>query len=538
MAAHRNHIFFTPSDIAILKEVGGKIYDPSDANDTALSEQIKVEAWGKTLYWHDLVLNYLPGFKGETTTRWHNRGLTFSYYTWTRIYKIGDEGKGIFFTVGIDGPSEALVYKLDYKHKGTSSMNNYQKDICETLIKKSSASWKQIDANDLAKYNWEKLVCKTVDFIKKYESLYDDVINEVWHSNPKRLARIAYNEESWQRPSGRYGKSKSKNSHEGKYGYGNEEWLFDKEKLINGYHYAFLEPIYKYYNLYKKKKFDITLYTVDADTSTRYWVGEIKNLEVISDDEAVEVWEYYGKKGWLASMKDDIKVVNGKLNNFPNKDAIQMFNVRFKPLDGILYNSPIEVSVNNPLYKINRYVLLNNETQYDMVDFEADTFDFTNHKSPLPSENSGSPQKKKYSRPPKMVEMHFLHKEISNKLHRHFAKIYGIDKVKTNVPAGYGCNEVDMIIERNDKEIKGLIYYEIKTYDSLRLSIREALGQILEYAMWPNKNRAAKFVIVTQPCPSEEKIIKQYLNNLRKNLNINLYYQSFDPKTKILSSEI
>ena len=84
MAAHRNHIFFTPSDIAILKEVGGKIYDPSDANDTALSEQIKVEAWGKTLYWHDLVLNYLPGFKGETTTRWHNRGLTFSYYTWTR----------------------------------------------------------------------------------------------------------------------------------------------------------------------------------------------------------------------------------------------------------------------------------------------------------------------------------------------------------------------------------------------------------------------------------------------------------------------
>lgn len=534
----RNHNFFTVADIALLKKAGGKSYDPTDINDTVLSEQIKAEPWDKTLHWHDLVLKLLPGFKGETTTRWHNRGKSFSHYTWTRIYKIGHEGKGVFFTVGVDGPSNGLVYKLDYKHEGASNMGGYQKEVCEAMIKKSPASWVQVNAGDLSKYDWKKLANETVDFITKYESLYDDVINEVWYSNQKRLARIAYNEEGWQRPSGQYGKSKSKNSHEGQYGYGNEEWFFDKERLKDGYHYAFLEPIYKYYDLYKGKTFDITLSTVDADTSERYWVGEIKNLEVIREDDSKKAWAYYDKQGWLLSMKEEIKTAGGKLNNFPNKDTIKHFNIRFKPLEGALYDSPIEVPANNPLYKINRYVLLNNENHYETVDFTVDTFDFANHNCSIPPENTGALQKKQYNRPPKVVEMHFLHKEISNKLHRHFAKIYGKDKVKTNVRAGYGCNEVDIIIERNDNGINGLVYYEIKTYDSLRLSIREALGQILEYAMWSDKNRAAKFVIVTQPCLTEENVAKQYLNNLRKNLKINLYYQSFDTETRLLSDEI
>jgi hypothetical protein len=534
--AARNSNFFTASDIILIRDAAGKSYDLTDIADVVLSDQVKAEPWGKTLHWHDLVLAQLPGFKGETSTRWHNRGQSFSKYTWTRIYKEGDEGKDIFFTLGIDGPSELLVYKLDYKQEGASRLNDYQKEVCEELIKSSPARWVEIAINDLPEYNWNRLVDETVAFIKKYERLYDNTVNEVWNPNQKRLARIAYNEESWQRPSGYYGKSKSKDSHECKYGYGNEEWLFDKEKIINGYHYAFLEPIYKYYDLYKGQKFDITLYTVDADTSRRYWVGEIKDLEVINEEEARYVWGQYEKKEWLISMKDEIKAVGGKLYNFPSKDAVQLFNVRFKPSDGMLYDAAIEVPPDNPLFKINRYVLLNNEKKYNTVNFTTDTFDFANTNSPLPSEQNSS--KKQYERPPRVVEMKFLHKEISDKLHRHFAKIYGLDKVKTNVRSGYGCNEVDMIIERNDEKIKGYVYYEIKTYDSLRLSIREALGQILEYAMWPDKNRATKFVIVTQPCPNEVDTAKKYFENLRKSLKINICYQSFDTTTGDLSDEM
>lgn len=534
----RNSNFFTISDILLLKNSGGKSYDPVDIKDTILSNQIKAEAWGKTLHWHDLVLAHLPGFKGKITTRWHNRGQSFAYYTWTRIYKEGDEDKGIFFTLGIDGPSESLVYKLDYKNEGASRMGGYQKELCEAMIKSSPAKRADVTINDLPQYDWEKLVNETVAFIRKNEDLYDDTVNEVWNANQKRLARIAYNEEGWQRPSGPYGKSKSKDSHEGKYGFGNEEWLFDKERLIDGYHYAFLEPIYKYYDRYKGRKFYITLYTIDADSRRRYWVGEIKDLEVISKEEAMLVWDHYEKKGWLSSMQDEIKIVGGRLDNFQNKNVFQLFNVRFKASNGMLYDTPIEVSADNPIFKINRYVLLNNEKQYNTDDLTTDTFDFSNAPNSLPQEQNDNSSKKQYERPPKVVEMKFMHREISDKLHRYFAKIYGLDKVKTNVPAGYGCNEVDMIIERNDSEINGYVYYEIKTYDSLRLSIREALGQILEYAMWPDKSHAAKFVIITQPCPNEVDKARKYFENLRKTLNINIYYQSFDTTMGVLSSEM
>jgi hypothetical protein len=542
--AVRNTNFFTALDITFFSEIGGQPYDSSNINDRISSDRVKQELWGKTLYWHDMVLQKLPDFEGESIVRWNDvsrrKGSIFRSYTWTRIFKKGDKGKDIFFTVGIDGKAKALVYKLDYKYEGKDSINGLQQEVCEKMIKASPASWKQINIDNLSKYDWEKLVDETVAFIRQYEDLYDDTINEVWNTNQKRLARITYNEEGWQRPSGKYGKSKSEDSYEGKYGYGNEEWLFDKEKLIDDYHYASLEPILKHYNLYagKAQKFDITLYTVDADTSRRYWVGEIKDLEVINEQDATRVWKYYAEKGWLASMQRDIKAAGGKVNNFRKENALEFFNVRFKASDAMLYDAPIEVPANNPLFKTNRYVLLNNEKQYNTVDFNADTFDFASANNSLPPERSSAPSKKQYERPPKVVEMKFLHREISDKLHQHFAEIYGQNKVKTNVRAGYGCNEVDMIIDRNDAEIKGYVYYEIKTYDSLRLSIREALGQILEYAMWPDKNHAAKFVIVTQPCPNEENKAKIYFENLRKILKIKIFYQSFDSTTGVLSEEM
>ena len=62
-------------------------------------------------------------------------------------------------------------------------------------------------------------------------------------ANERRMARICWNDNGWVFPSGRLGKSKDKKSHEGKYGYGHEEWLMDTSKLINGYNYGFLEPI-------------------------------------------------------------------------------------------------------------------------------------------------------------------------------------------------------------------------------------------------------------------------------------------------------
>lgn len=58
-----------------------------------------------------------------------------------------------------------------------------------------------------------------------------------------KISKICWNSEGWKFPSGSKGKSVVSESYETKYGFGHEEWLFDKSRMIDGYHYAFLQPL-------------------------------------------------------------------------------------------------------------------------------------------------------------------------------------------------------------------------------------------------------------------------------------------------------
>lgn len=69
------------------------------------------------------------------------------------------------------------------------------------------------------------------------------------------------------------------------------------------------------------------------------------------------------------------------------------------------------------------------------------------------------------------------------------------------------------------------IYFELKTADTLKLAIRQALGQLLEYNHYPNKNSADKLIIVTELAITQPDI--QYLLGMRSRYNIPVYYQQF-----------
>lgn len=79
------------------------------------------------------------------------------------------------------------------------------------------------------------------------------------------------------------------------------------------------------------------------------------------------------------------------------------------------------------------------------------------------------------------------------------------------------------------------VYFELKTADSVRLAIRQALGQLLEYNHYPNKNNADKLIIVTELEATQKDM--QYLIGMRRRYDIPIYYQQFDMDKKILSKE-
>ena len=72
------------------------------------------------------------------------------------------------------------------------------------------------------------------------------------------------------------------------------------------------------------------------------------------------------------------------------------------------------------------------------------------------------------------------HNEIQYALYRHLVVLYGQDNVGTERPTGTG-GEVDVVVRHRAK----YWFYEIKTENSARACIREALAQMLEYSFWP-----------------------------------------------------
>ena len=68
-------------------------------------------------------------------------------------------------------------------------------------------------------------------------------------------------------------------------------------------------------------------------------------------------------------------------------------------------------------------------------------------------------------------------------------------------------------------------FFEVKTHNTARACIREALGQILEYNHFPSAQRADRLFIVGPVKPTKEEL--QYIKFLQKHYNLIIDYRCF-----------
>lgn len=337
-----------------------------------------------------------------------------------------------------------------------------------------------------------------------------------------KVARICFNTEGWVKPSGHSGKSKNPDTHEANYGFGHEEWLFDFSKLIDGYHYGFLEPIYKHPDAYVGKVFNVHLFTIDSSSKKRFWVGEIRDLEVIDVQENKRIKKEYKERGWYSEMEDQLTGLE--------LDPVQLgewtgntwlFNVKFKP-ENCLIDKLIEVDSSDSAIPSTRYTLINLKklpSELEKKESLQDSYGPPEKSDPVPKFTTLSTR----TSGPKITEIPHLHYRITESLYKFLKNEGYIVQWERLSPAG---GKVDMIGWKGEKAI----FFEIKTYPSAKACIREALGQVLEYAMYPSKSRADKLVIVSQnnSTPSDQA----YIQHLRETLNLNLEYWAFDHEQK------
>lgn len=112
-----------------------------------------------------------------------------------------------------------------------------------------------------------------------------------------------------------------------------------------------------------------------------------------------------------------------------------------------------------------------------------------------------------------------LHKKIQNAVVKLLKEQY------TNLQMESGADKTG----KQRVDIKGFSkyenewhFFEVKTMSAKR-SIREALGQILEYAHYPNVNHARKLFIIG-PEPPDEKD-KAYMQLLREKYNLPVWFR-------------
>lgn len=190
--------FFTAQEINFLSDWGGQVYDKENREHIAAKNYIINSLGTKTQYWSNHLAKSIPEMDTFNWRMWSQKGwedtpegkvrvARFKPYTWARIYRKGDDNKDIFFTVGADGNSKELVFKLDYYFESNSHLNASQKEIVDQNIP-SELRWKSVTLDELKNYNWNSLFDITASFISEHLHVYDKLINLAWGDDePKEV---------------------------------------------------------------------------------------------------------------------------------------------------------------------------------------------------------------------------------------------------------------------------------------------------------------------------------------------------------------
>lgn len=312
-------------------------------------------------------------------------------------------------------------------------------------------------------------------FVLERSSLNPPLLNpglEEAKITPQLITRIAYNSTGWQHPTGEAAKEEGKSSYVVQMGFGHEEWLFRNELLLDGWRYSFLQGVHKGGKRYENQVVDIDLCTIlPAPGKERRLVARIADVEVLSEPQAREVYQRFEENGWLDQMEADVRGVNGNSRPLRSPTTFrEMFNIRFKGEKVSFYPKGTPLPEGISASQVNRYQIFN----ITEISPEPTT---ESHPRGRIGQDHVEPAGPRTRRPVAATTFTPEHQNMQRKLLEKLKREYGPDAVQAEE------NFIDVRVETEQE----LIYYEIKTELDPRLVIRQALGQLLEYAFYQGR---------------------------------------------------
>lgn len=333
----------------------------------------------------------------------------------------------------------------------------------------------------------------------------------------EKIARICWNTNNWERPSGKEGKSKNDNSYEKIVSYGHEEWLLDDSRIMSdGYHYGFLQAMNVGSGKHIGQTYDIHLFTI-SPTKQKIYIGCLHNAIGVDRKEGEAVYEHYKNRGWIKEMEEEVRFVGGKPNDFKPQF---LFNVKFKFSEAEIFRS------NQPILKpdsiFHRYKLMEKKADFQFLLDKENKIKTLDTTSIVRTNKFGET----------LIDPR--HKKIQNAVVELLKDQYinlCLEKGEESLTSGQRVDIKGIYKKTNEWH-----YFEVKT-SSAKQSIREALGQILEYSFYDNKSaRATKLYIVGPEKPNEKDI--DYIKKLREMYNLPIWFRWFSFEDNKLYDEI
>lgn len=279
----------------------------------------------------------------------------------------------------------------------------------------------------------------------------------------ERLTRISFNSAGWRCPTGEAANQEQSNTYNSINGFGHEDWLFRNEWTIDGWRYAFIQGVGKSRRSLVKLRqpFDLTLFTVEPDRRRRY-VAHIREAEALDDQQADAAVDYFRTAGWFTVMEQEIADVDGISNALGDaRWASHVLNVRFRVWSVVPFPQNTYAQEGDRVLHLNRYQL-----------YKVD-----------PAVSVGSRRTRSGSDLPPNIRSYIRSCVSSREVSPEHAKMQAklMQELQQENPFARVVREedyIDVLVETATT----ISLYEIKSDLSPTTVLRQAIGQLLEYA--------------------------------------------------------
>lgn len=358
--------------------------------------------------------------------------------------------------------------------------------------------------------------------VNNYKQLFNRENGEVslkTNSLEKRLLRITWNENLWERPSGHpWEKDNQGNSsiaYENQFGFGGEEWLLNLRYNLDGFQYGYIRGLWEVTKIVFID--EAYLFTIDPETKDRLLVAILRNVELIDPTNLPKQVRSNFDSHSVEAIQE-LKDVNADYKQFKLQEFYPV--VKFKVEEATVFDQPIKINEIKEGQRYNRFkpyiVDESLEKLLKKVGISR-SFIFTPGKRLI--KKNGHERIVK----PRTCTIVGVHNQICKHLEDYLAPKYTVLKKNLSIERTlFGDNIADIVLKETNGSYKII---EVKTSTNTRYNIREAFGQLIDYAYWYDDFKVTELIIVSPGVLTKSH--QEYFERVRKALNIKISYWEY-----------